>query len=84
VTLKVRKVQLPILIEKTLRTGHGLILYIDEVVRNLGIEDLQIMWGHHPTLGASFIDQDCHIDSPAASGDSLPAERFSCQRLAPG
>jgi hypothetical protein len=83
VTLQVRLLRLPILIEKTLRLGKGPILYIDEVVRNLGTEDLEIMWGHHPTLGAPFIDKDCVIDLPAAGGISHPTERFSCQRLVP-
>lgn len=83
VTLQTTLLRMPIRIEKTLMLGEDSVLHIDESIYNLGSEDLGIMWGHHPTLGAPFLDGNCVIDLPAASAIAHPVERFASQRLAP-
>jgi len=83
VTLRASLNRMPITIEKTLLLGEGPLLQIDETVHNLSSENLEIMWGHHPALGAPFLDENCVIDVPANTAISHPVERFSSQRLAP-
>lgn len=66
VRLWVRTVRTPFFVEKTLRLKSGVgALFIDERIVNEGREDMEFMWGHHPALGGSFLDDTCRIDAPA-------------------
>ena len=75
----VRLYRSPFYIEKTLTMeGDSAILSIKESVVNEGREEMQFSWGHHPTLGRAFINENCTID--LAGGDvhvcgGLPLER---------
>ncbi len=56
----------PFYIEKTLTLEeHSSILNIEEVLVNEGRESMKIVWGHHPTLGEAFINENCVIDTDA-------------------
>lgn len=53
-------------------------LSIDERVTNLGAEDLDVLWGQHPTLGAPFLNPECVLECSATSyfaGDEDPPLR---------
>jgi hypothetical protein len=74
---------MPLFVEKTVSLGEGPALFIDEKVRNLGVEAVDLMWGHHPALGEPFLDGTCVIDVPTSKGICHPVERFPSQRLEP-
>ena len=42
-------------------------LYVEETATNLGVVDLDVMWGQHPMFGAPFLDEKCFVDMPASS-----------------
>jgi galactose mutarotase-like enzyme len=65
--LSVETYRSPFRLEKrlTLRKGESRLI-IDETVTNLGDEDAQFMWGHHPVFGQPFLGPDCVIDVPAS------------------
>jgi len=73
----VRTYRTPFLLEKTLTLESGSsILTIEERVTNESTVPLHFMWGHHPTLGESFLDDTCVIDIPVGGGHNavtLPA-----------
>jgi galactose mutarotase-like enzyme len=83
VRLTVRTLRAPLRIDKTMTLREGPALFIDEVVTNEGLEPIDLMWGHHPALGAPFLDGSCVLDIPAHTGQTHPVERFPKQRLAP-
>ncbi|MFA6449101.1 MAG: aldose 1-epimerase [bacterium] len=61
-----RTYRTPFYIEKTLRLKAGVAaLFIEERIVNEGCEDMDYMWGHHPTFGHPFLDSSCRIDIPA-------------------
>lgn len=39
-------------------------LILDETVTHLGEEPLHYLWGHHPALGAPFLEEGCIIEMP--------------------
>src|SRR5262249_60614343 len=45
-------------------------------VRNGADEPIEVMWDHHPALGAPFLEPGCTI--------SAPAHTFHCDDRAPG
>lgn len=47
----------------TLERGSP-VLYLDELVVNLGEEDTAFIWGHHPAFGAPFLEAGCLIELP--------------------
>jgi Domain of unknown function (DUF4432) len=58
----------PFHIRRTMRVEAGMpALLIDERIENRGEEDLHFMWGHHPALGAPFLDGGCRLQAPARS-----------------
>lgn len=59
-------------------------LYVNERLTNLAREQMELMWGHHPTVGAPFLDESCRISTNARKGFTLTPEDFRTQRLAPG
>jgi hypothetical protein len=78
-----RALRAPLLVEKQVSLQEGPALFIDEVVTNTGSEAVDLMWGHHPALGAPFLDRSCVIDLPECQGRCHPVERFATQRLPP-
>jgi hypothetical protein len=56
----------PFRIRRTMRMESGLpALLLEERIENRGEEDLHFMWGHHPALGAPFLDGGCRLQTPA-------------------
>lgn len=66
ITMSAQTIKTPFTIKKkiTLRLHVG-IIEIDEWVTNNSLENLPVLWGHHPALGGNFLDASCKIDSAA-------------------
>jgi Domain of unknown function (DUF4432) len=43
----------------------GPVLRIEEAVTNGADQAIEVMWGHHPALGAPFLEPGCTISAPA-------------------
>src|SRR5262245_35180202 len=84
VRLRTQCLRTPLAVEKLIGLGQGPALFIDESVTNVGSEPVDLMWGHHPALGAPFLDATCVIDVPAHACHAHDTQRFASQRLAPG
>lgn len=54
----------------------GAVLQIEERVRNLGGDAIDVMWGHHPAFGAPFLEPGCRIETSART--------FTADDRAPG
>jgi hypothetical protein len=67
----------------TLKSGDTT-LYIDETLKNEAAEDMELMWGHHPTVGAPFLSEDCVIRTSARKIIVDNEIAFPDQRLEPG
>jgi len=65
VGLWVKTYRTPFLLQKTLtlKTGQPA-LFIEERLTNEGHEAVDFMWGHHPVVGAPFLDETCRISAP--------------------
>ncbi|WP_304944490.1 aldose 1-epimerase [Vallitalea guaymasensis] len=79
----VRTVRSPFYLEKTITIkSNESTIYFDETLSNLANEDMELMWGHHPTIGEGFLDESCYIDTSAKKvftyGEGLD---FDTQRL---
>jgi len=46
-------------------------LFIDETLRNEADQEFAVMWGHHPAVGAPFLDESCVVSAPASRVDVL-------------
>jgi hypothetical protein len=64
IRLSVRCIRTPFRLEKTLTLGSGPVLKIEERLINDGQEEMDCIWGHHPALGGSFLDESCTIHVP--------------------
>ena len=66
VGLSIRTSSTPFLLQKylTLKAGTPA-LFIQECVTNQGKESMEFMWGHHPVVGAPFLDESCRLCAPA-------------------
>jgi hypothetical protein len=49
---------------------------VEEQVTNLGGDPIEVMWGHHPTFGAPFLEPGCTIETSART--------FTADDRAPG
>jgi hypothetical protein len=68
VQLHTRLFRSPFRIERSMRVEKGRpVLTINERITNESNEPMDIMWGHHPTLGAPFLSTACRIDCGARS-----------------
>jgi Domain of unknown function (DUF4432) len=85
VELGVRLVRYPLALRKTLHLrGERSILEIDEALTNEADEPVELMWGHHPTVGAPFLAPSCRFQLPGGVV-RVPAEpTFDRQRAKPG
>jgi hypothetical protein len=55
--------QMPLSLTRTMRLSRSQpTLMIDETVENLSDGGVSFVWGHHPTLGAPFLEAGCRID----------------------
>lgn len=78
-------VRSPFRVEKyiSLKKGESA-LYFKETVENLAREEMELMWGQHPTLGEPFLSEACTIRTSAKTcftyGEALD---FENQRVIP-
>lgn len=73
VTLSCRLLRLPLTVRKRLSLcAREPVLHIEETLTNESPVSLEILWGHHPTFGAPFLDEHCRIDAPARSFRAQP------------
>ena len=65
VALWVQAYRTPLRIKKTLTIRPNIAaLFIEEEVENTGNECVDFMWGHHPVVGAPFLNDTCKIFAP--------------------
>jgi hypothetical protein len=75
VALWIKTYRTPFLIQKTLTLKTGVpVLFIEEQVINQGQEPLEFMWGHHPVVGAPFLDDTCRLHAPKSKIEVIHAE----------
>jgi hypothetical protein len=85
VTFQVRLLRYPLALRKTLHLhGERAVLSIDETLTNEADEPVDLMWGHHPTVGAPFLSPACRFTIPGGTVRVPPAISFERQRAAPG
>lgn len=56
-------------------------LFIDESAQNLGVSEIDVMWGHHPAFGAPFLRAGCIIDTDARTILTSSHHHDSASRL---
>lgn len=82
-----RLLKTPLVIEKRLALrSNEAVLHIDETITNHSEEQVDYVWGHHPTFGAPFLGPDCVLDVPAGtiavhSFETDPKKRFEPGRV---
>lgn len=65
VSFWVRTYRTPFLLRKTISIESGKpAIMIEEQVTNLGGEEMDFAWGHHPVVGPPFLDGSCRISCP--------------------
>jgi hypothetical protein len=83
VKFRVRLLRLPLLVEKTLSlTSQRATLHIHERITNEAGQEVEFLWGHHPTFGWPLVEEGARIYLPscrAITGEVLPQNH----RLAP-
>lgn len=67
----------------SLKNGESHIT-ISESLVNLADEPMDLMWGHHPTVGKPFLDESCRIYTNGTVGLTMDEKDFETQRLRPG
>lgn len=84
-SLRVRLLRYPLLIHKVLRLrDERASLEIEERLTNEGAQPVDLMWGHHPTVGEPFLSALCRFHM-AGGTVRVPEERtFDTQRAQPG
>lgn len=56
----------PFMLERRMRLRAGVAtLFLSERATSFADRPLEVMWGHHPTFGAPFLQPGCRIDSDA-------------------
>jgi len=81
----VRTYRTPFYVEKVLSLVRNVsVLTIEEKVVNEAEEEMDLMWGHHPTIGFPFLSEYCVIDTSAKKVIVHPTESFPNQRFNPG
>lgn len=51
--------------------GNKPALFIEERLENESVGEFAVMWGHHPTFGAPFLDETCVVHTRARAVDVL-------------
>ncbi|MFB0546342.1 MAG: aldose 1-epimerase [Anaerolineae bacterium] len=81
----VRTYRTPFYLEKILSLeSDRAILGLEEKLVNEGAEEMDFMWGHHPTIGPSFLDEHCRLDVPARKVIIHPVQYSETNRLPAG
>lgn len=83
--LRVRLLRYPLAVQKTLHLrGERAVLEIDETVTNEADEPIDLMWGHHPAVGAPFLSPSCRFQLPGGTVRVPAQAAFERQRARPG
>lgn len=69
--------------EISLKSGESAITIREKLI-NLAREPMELMWGHHPTVGKPFLDKSCRIHTNGTLGFTMEDRDFETQRLTPG
>lgn len=65
VEFTVETMRTPFLLERQMILESGSpALVLEECVTNLGEEPMHCAWGHHPAIGAPFLEQGCVLELP--------------------
>ncbi len=85
ISLRVRLIRYPLSVRKTihLRDDRS-ILEIEEVLTNESNEPIDMMWGHHPTVGAPFLSDACRFYVPHGTVRTPSPPSFPRQQAAHG
>ena len=82
VTFCITTLRSPYTLEKTITLhSNDSCIYIHEELENLANEDMQLMWGHHPTIGEPFLSEDCKIITNAKTFFTYKNKDFDNQRI---
>ena len=66
VKFRARGLRTPFYMERRFAlTGDSAVLHINDRLLNEAEESMELMWGYHPSFGAPFLSEHCHIDIPA-------------------
>lgn len=85
VAFRARLIRYPLVIHKVLRLrGERSVLEVDERLINEADEPIELMWGHHPTVGAPFLSAACRFQLPGGIVRVPPDPAFERQRACPG
>jgi len=69
---RVRTYRSPLTLERTMTVKKNLAaLFIHERLVNESESEFAVMWGHHPALGAPFLDENCVVATPAKKVEVL-------------
>jgi hypothetical protein len=80
----VRLYRSPFYVEKNLTLeADSSVLKISEFIENEAKEPMALSWGHHPTLGGPFLDENCTIDISYRKAHTNVERSFERQRLEP-
>ncbi|CAN5578867.1 hypothetical protein BH24ACT5_BH24ACT5_05700 [soil metagenome] len=71
----------PLTVRRTIHVVGDEIRVTDDVT-NVGTEDLDMVWGHHPAFGGDFVDSSTRLETTATVFDADPASPGTV--LAPG
>jgi galactose mutarotase-like enzyme len=83
IRFEVRTVRTPFRLTRTMRLRHGRpTLFISETATNEGGIDVPFVWGHHPDLGAPFLDRDCVVDTGATRVAAYRQDAYRMGRVA--
>jgi hypothetical protein len=84
VKFEVRTVRTPFHLVKHLSLTSGTpALTIRESVTNVGGQEADFTWGHHPALGPPFLEEGCHVSVPDCSIRTIPSFNARTSRLKP-
>jgi galactose mutarotase-like enzyme len=82
VTFSVDTTRTPFHLDRTMVLDNGEpVLQIQEKLKNVGDEQMEFMWAHHPAFGWPFLEEGCRINLPSCEVVVLGSEAPSTSRL---
>jgi hypothetical protein len=85
VAFRVRLLRYPLTLHKVLRLrNERSVLEVEEMLTNEAEEPVELMWGHHPTVGAPFLSAATRFQLPGGTVRVPPEPTFERQRALPG
>lgn len=82
VEFRIQTIRSPYVLNKTVTMfSNDSNVYFHEELHNLANEEMDLMWGHHPTIGEPFLDENCEIITNANTGFTTKGKDFELQRV---